>query len=235
MKKLILDCGGVLVWPRLGDWNLPYGAAAILGERRAKDLHTGRYLLAHRQCAAWLDEAQLVKDVAAERALRREYVRAMDAAMGWRLTAAEIDALADDFTDNIRRYGFYEDAKVWLPRWRKRFALGILSDAMPSILPFMEQEGLLQYFDAAVISTQVGAIKPDARMYAAILEKLDADPADCLFVDDRPCNLEGAVKAGMRAVQMARSNALPEALWDGPVVRNFAGLNRFMEREEIKP
>lgn len=229
MKRLILDCGGVLVWPRLGEWALPYGAARILGPQRAKDIHTSKYLLAHRKCADWLDEARLVKDVEAERKLRREYVKAMDVYMDWHMTLDEIDALADDFTDNIDRYGFFEDAKVWLPRWRERFGIGLLSDAMPSILAFMERYGILQYFDAAVISTQVGAIKPDPRMYAAILEKLDADPADCLFVDDRPCNLEGAVRAGMRAVQMARSEFLPDALWDGPVARDFAALDALIE------
>ena len=29
MKYLIFDCGGVLVWPRLGEWNIPFGAAEI--------------------------------------------------------------------------------------------------------------------------------------------------------------------------------------------------------------
>ena len=48
-------------------------------------------------------------------------------------------------------------------------------------------------------------------------------------MDDRPCNLEGAVKAGMRAVQMARSEFLPAELWDGPVVRNFEQLDRLLE------
>lgn len=229
MKHLILDCGGVLVYPRLGDWMLPFGIAEILGER-ARDIHTAKYLLAQRQSEAWLDEARLVKDVEAERALRREYVRAMDVRMDWHMTGDEIERLADDFTDNIDRYGFFDDVKPWLARWKRRYSLGILSDAMPSILLFMERYGILGLFDAAVISTHVGAIKPDPRMYAAILEALSAAPAECLFVDDRPCNLEGAVAAGMQAVQMARSETLPAQLWDGPVVHNFEELNAYLEK-----
>ena len=228
MKHLIFDCGGVLVYPRLGDWNLPFGAAEILGER-ARDIHTAKYLLAHRQAAGWLDEARLVPNLEEERRLRREYIQEMSVRMDWRMSAQEIGRLADDFTDNIRRYGFFDDVRPWLETWRKRYSLGVLSDAMPSILKFMEQYGIYGFFDALVISTQVGAIKPDPRMYAAILKALDARPEDCLFVDDRPCNLEGAVKAGMRAVQMARSEFLPAELWDGPVVRNFEQLNRLLE------
>lgn len=229
MKHLIFDCGGVLVYPRRGDWNLPYRIAEILG-KRAGDIHTSKYLLAHRESVKWLDESRLVKDVEEERGLRREYVRAMDVRMDWHMTHEEIELLTDDFTDNINRYGLYEDVTFWLKRWKERYSLGMLSDAMPSILVFMEQFGLLELFDAAVISTQVGALKPDPRMYAAILDKLGADPADCLFVDDRPCNLDGAVAAGMQAVQLARPAFLPEARWNGPVARDFEALNRLLER-----
>lgn len=228
MNTLIFDCGGVLVYPRTGDWQLPFGMADVLGER-ARDIHTAKYLTAHRLCAHWLDESRLIPDVTEERRVRREYLSAMDAQMGWRMTGDELDRLADDFTGNIERYGFFDDALPWLTRWKATYTLGILSDAMPSILGFLEQRGLLPLFDAAVISTHVGAIKPDPRMYAAILDALRADPADCLFVDDRARNLDGAVAAGMHAVQMARTEFLPDGLWDGPVVSSFAALNDYLE------
>ena len=229
MKHLILDCGGVLVYPRLGDWNLPFRLKEVLGPRAA-DLDSPRYREACRQALPWLDEARLVADTEEERHLRRAYIRALDAQMGWRLTRQELDLLGDNFTDDIRRYGFFDDVKPWLTRWKRRLSLGMLSDAMPSILDFLEQYGILSLFDAAVISTRVGAIKPDGRMYAAILEALNARPGDCLFVDDRIVNLEGAVAAGMRAAQMARPAYLPDALWDGPVVRDFEALDELIGR-----
>lgn len=224
MKHLIFDCGGVLVYPRLGDWKLPYKMAEILGAR-ARDMYSARFLLAQRQCEHWLDESRLVPDIQEERQLRQAYIQALDERMDWRLSGDEIDSLAADFTENPLRYGFFSDAMPALKRWKERYRLGMLSDAMPSILVFLEQRGMLQLFDAAVISTHVGAIKPDKRMYEAILKALDADPGDCLFVDDRPCNLEGATAIGMRAVQMARPACLPEALWDGPVARSFEELD----------
>lgn len=119
MKHLILDCGGVLVYPRLGDWCLPFGITGILGER-ARDIHTAKYLLAHRESARWLDEARPMRDVEEERGYRREYIRAMDVRMDWHMTADEIDRLADDFTNNIDRYGFFDDVKPWLAAWKAR-------------------------------------------------------------------------------------------------------------------
>ena len=228
MKHLIFDCGGVMVWPRLGEWNIPFGALDILGPR-ARDIYTSKYLTAHRTAVHFLDEDQLVPNVEAERQLRRKYVLSMNDLMDWKLTALDIARLADDFTDNINRYGLFEDVAPWLKRWKSQYSLGMLSDAMPSLVRFMDQWGLLSLFDATVISTQVGAIKPDPKMYEAILQRLNADPSDCLFVDDRAVNLEGALAAGMKAVQMARPAFLPQALWDGPVVDSFKALDKLIE------
>ena len=228
MKHLIFDCGGVMVWPRLGEWNIPFGALEILGPR-ARYIYTSKYLTAHRTAVHFLDEDQLVPNVEAERHLRRKYVLSMNDLMDWQLTTLDISRLTDDFTDNINRYGLFEDVAPWLMRWKSRYSLGMLSDAMPSLIKFMDQWGLLSLFDATVISTQIGAIKPDPKMYEAILQKLNAEPADCLFVDDRAANLEGAIAAGMKAVQMARPAFLPEVLWDGPVVDSFEALDRLIE------
>ena len=228
MKNLIFDCGGVLVWPRMGEWNIPFGAFEILGARAA-DIYSSKYLFAYKEAVRWLDEGQLVPNIEAERRLRQEYIRTLDALMGWRMTPGEIARLADDFTDNINRYGLFEDDLPWMKRWKPRYRLGILSDAMPSLVHFMSQWKILDYCDATVISTQLGTTKPDPRMYAAILEKLDAAPGDCLFVDDRAENLSAAVAAGMAAVQMARSVFPPRTLWDGPVVHSLEALNALIE------
>lgn len=228
MKHLIFDCGGVMVWPRLGEWNIPFGALEILGPR-ARDIYTSKYLKAHRTAVYLLDEDQLVPNVEAERQLRRKYIQSVNDLMDWRLTTFDVSRLTDDFTDNINRYGLFEDVALWLKRWKPRYSLGMLSDAMPSLIRFMDQWGLLSLFDATVISTQIGAIKPDPKMYEAILQKLNADPADCLFVDDRAVNLEGAIAAGMKAVQMARPVFLPHVLWDGPVVDSFEAIDRLIE------
>lgn len=228
MKYLILDIGGVLVYPRLGEWHIPYRAAEILGPERAKDLKTARFEQARMKCMSWLREDRVVMDVETERQLRRGFVLELDRLMGWRMTDDEIDAMTDDFTGNPNRYGFFGDVREWLDRWSRSHVLGALSDAMPSAIALLEEGGIRQYFRQVVISTHVGATKPGERMYQSILEKLGADPADCLFVDDRAVNLEGAVRAGMRAVQMNRPEFPADPLWDGPVVRNFAELDRII-------
>jgi putative hydrolase of the HAD superfamily len=59
---------------------------------------------------------------------------------------------------------------------------------------------LLARFDAIVDATHTGILKPDARAYAAAAEALGVAAPDCVFVDDQPRNVEGALRAGMQAV-----------------------------------
>ena len=229
MKCLIFDAGGVLVYPRMGDWNLSPRLAELLGPH-APDIHTAKYLSAHRACLDWLDESRLVNSLEDERLLKRQYFIDMDRRMGWRLTRSELFALADDFTDNTARYAMFPDALTWLTRWQPRYRLGLLSDAMPSLLPALDGLGLSPLLEKKVISTRVGATKPNPRMYQAILQAMEAQPGDCLFVDDRIDNLEGAQAAGIRAVQMARYEFPPARVWDGETVRSFEALNALLEK-----
>ena len=227
MKTLIFDCGGVLAFPRMGDWNLPLGAKAILGDR-AREIHTAKYLSAHRQSMEWLDESRLVPDTEAERQLKCAYFREISRLMGWPLSPVQIGALGDDFTDNLDRYAFFAGVNDWLDRWKRDYRIGMLSDAMPSMVQALKRQGLYALFDAVVISTEVGAIKPDPRMYAAALDALDARAEDCLFIDDRPCNVEGALAAGMRAVRMIQPSFPPAGDWNGPAVLGFEGLDALL-------
>lgn len=233
MKNIIFDIGGVLVYPRLGEWHIPRRIAEILGPVRAADLDTPRFREAHAWAMLWLDEGRVVADVGTERMLRRGFTLELDRAMGWRMTDAELDAMTDDFTDNIDRYGFFDDLTPFLEKWSRSHTLALLSDAMPSILPFLEQYGIGRYFSQAVVSTQVGALKPSPRMYAEICRRLGAAPADCLFVDDRVCNVRGALEAGMAAVQMSRPEFPAEEIWDGPVAHSFAELDAMIDRQDV--
>ena len=59
---------------------------------------------------------------------------------------------------------------------------------------------VLRHFDCIVDATYTGILKPDPRAYALCLEQLGLPAADCVFVDDQPRNVAGAVRAGLRAV-----------------------------------
>ena len=57
--------------------------------------------------------------------------------------------------------------------------------------------GTLAHFDSQILSFEVGQCKPAAEFYQACARAAQADPGDCLFIDDSPANVAGAVAAGL--------------------------------------
>lgn len=225
ITTLILDAGGVLVHPIHGNWNIPVKYRELLGDYAA-DIPGERWLQACRDHAQIIREDVFVSDMDAEFLLRKEFFIRIAADLGWQLDENTIEALCRDFTYNISRYAWYDDAADFLPRFHAKYRMGMLSDAMPSFRHVMDNHPARAHFDALVISTEIGAAKPDARMYNEICARLGVSPEECLFVDDRECNLTGAMNCGIHAVQMCR-DGLPQ--WDGPAVHDLAELNAYLE------
>jgi epoxide hydrolase-like predicted phosphatase len=55
-------------------------------------------------------------------------------------------------------------------------------------------------YDQVVISGEVGARKPEPRIYLLTAERLGVQPPDCVFVDDLLQNVEGAKAVGMEGI-----------------------------------
>lgn len=66
---------------------------------------------------------------------------------------------------------------------------------------FRSRLPLLSLFDVIVDATYTGILKPDLRAYNSVAEALGVLPGECVFVDDQRRNVDGALRAGMRAVQ----------------------------------
>lgn len=59
---------------------------------------------------------------------------------------------------------------------------------------------LAELFDAVTISGEVGLRKPAEEIYALAAREVGLPPADCVFVDDLPVNLDPAARLGMATV-----------------------------------
>lgn len=54
--------------------------------------------------------------------------------------------------------------------------------------------------DGHALSYEIGAMKPDRRIYEAAAAKFRLDPAATVFIDDIPANVEGARAAGWQGI-----------------------------------
>jgi FMN phosphatase YigB (HAD superfamily) len=60
---------------------------------------------------------------------------------------------------------------------------------------------LLRHFDDYVLSYEVGAMKPEARIYEEAIARAQCAPQECFFTDDIAEYVAGARRAGIDAVQ----------------------------------
>ena len=58
----------------------------------------------------------------------------------------------------------------------------------------------LDTFDGGIFSYEVKCIKPDERIYKILLDRYSICPKDAIFYDDRPENVEAAVRLGMKGI-----------------------------------
>ncbi|AGB39232.1 HAD family hydrolase [Natronococcus occultus] len=67
----------------------------------------------------------------------------------------------------------------------------------------LETLGWEDAFDAALVTGELEAGKPDARAFEAITDELGVDPEDAVYVGDEvEADIEGATGAGMTAIQI---------------------------------
>lgn len=70
----------------------------------------------------------------------------------------------------------------------------VLLDAMPRLLP-----DFWRRFDHVLFSCEIKALKPSPAAFRYALDRLGCTPADVLFFDDRPANVEAARSLGIDA------------------------------------
>lgn len=89
-------------------------------------------------------------------------------------------------------------------RLRESYRVGLLTDG-----PGRAQRGKLEtlgwtdLFDTVVVTGDLPEPKPDPRTFRRLLDALDADPDEAVFVGDHPeADVAGAAAAGLYAVQV---------------------------------
>jgi putative hydrolase of the HAD superfamily len=106
------------------------------------------------------------------------------------------------------RFSAFDDALPALEAARQRgLRLVVASNWDVSLPEVLQRVGLLDRLDAVVTSAEVGARKPDRRVFVEALRRAEVAPADALHVGDSLReDVEGARAAGVRAVLLARDH-----------------------------
>lgn len=113
------------------------------------------------------------------------------------VTAAYREAVADAMTP-------IDGAEALIADLRECYVVGLLTDGPARAgRSKLEALGWSELFDAAVVTGEVGADKPDPRGFEAVCDRLEVQPGEAVYVGDDPdLDVAGATAAGMVVVQV---------------------------------
>jgi HAD superfamily hydrolase (TIGR01509 family) len=107
--------------------------------------------------------------------------------------------------DNLDWLNYYLEAIDPIPemhellRWAAdMYDTGLLTNIMPGFLNAMKERGLIPdvAYTTVIDSSEVGAIKPDPKIYEAAMTAVKRPPAEILLVDDSRANVMAAERLG---------------------------------------
>jgi putative hydrolase of the HAD superfamily len=102
----------------------------------------------------------------------------------------------------------WEDSVPTLRELRARgLRTAIVSNCDHATRPIVDALGLEHEADAVVLSFEVGVAKPDAGIYRAALDAVDARAEEVVFVDDQVAYCRGAEALGIRSFLILREDA----------------------------
>lgn len=100
-----------------------------------------------------------------------------------------------------------------LARIKKHYPLYLISNTNALHFTFLKKNfRLLRHFKQRFPSHEVGARKPDLKIYRRVLRKIGLRPGETVFIDDMKSFIVGARKAGMRAIHFKGRPALIKTL-----------------------
>lgn len=132
-------------------------------------------------------------------------------------------AIYDQWSVN-HHFEMYDDVAPVLGALHKRgLLIGAISNSHRSLDAFREHFSLAGLITVSVSSAEHGYMKPHRSIFDAALERAGVTAAESIMVGDSvKHDIEGALRAGWRAVLLRRSGELPHALPDGlPVITSL--------------
>jgi putative hydrolase of the HAD superfamily len=195
IRAITFDVGGTLIepWPSVG---AVYGAVA-------RELGFGNFAaerLTDQFICGWKARGEFGYSKAEWRVL-------VECSFHGLCTVSDhlFDAIYERF-GRADAWRVFEDAIPALESLRRSgIRLGIISNWDERLRPLLSELRLIEKFDSIIISSEVGAHKPDARIFRAAAEALQLDPREILHIGDSFAeDLHGARSAGFQALQLKR-------------------------------
>jgi putative hydrolase of the HAD superfamily len=133
----------------------------------------------------------------------REFHRLVNRALKIDLNYEEFRSVWQEIFDPI------ETMIGLLPGLWEKYHLILLSNTNPLHVEYLRNTyRFLHYFHDHIFSYETRCKKPDAEIYRIALRRAGAKPAECVFIDDKMENVQGAHRLGIRSFQFRSPQSL---------------------------
>ena len=106
-------------------------------------------------------------------------------------------------------FGFLQETPEYklemLEQLKEHYNLYLLSNTNPVIMSWArtpafsgKEKSLDDYFDKLYLSYEIGAIKPNRKIFDFLIEDANINPSETLFIDDGVANIEMGKACGMK-------------------------------------
>ena len=178
IKNIVLDMGNVLLDFNPGFVLDQFCSSAEEKEIIMQELFNGpEWKMGDRGDIKDKDRFDLVK----ERVPEKYHEALRNCADRWDVCMTPLDG-AREFCESVKNSGY---------------GIYILSNASDLFYVYFPKFLPLDFFNGVFVSSDYLMLKPDVKIYRTFLDKYGLKGEECLFVDDREDNVEGAKEAGM--------------------------------------
>ncbi len=192
-KAIVFDLGNVLI---------PFDYSRLL--KKLDEIEAG---LGNRFAERYKNNYEIHRKFEKAEISEEDFLKTM---LEWtenKLTAEEFSIYYSDL--------FEEDEGVTslLPLLKKNYTLVLLSNTNAIHKKYgWEKYEFLKYFDKMILSHEVGAVKPEDKIYRAVEEFTHAKPEEHFYIDDIEEYVLAARKRGWDAVRFLNAKQLKEEL-----------------------
>lgn len=193
MKALVFDFGGVLV-----DWNPHHLYDSYFGSKEK-----ATWFLENICTNEWNSQMDggkpFCQGIAELSAQYPEYAKDIEAYFNrWiEMMGTEIEGM----------YGLLQEYKA-----KGYTLLGLTNWSSETFCQVKDVYPIFKLLDGMVVSAEEHCIKPSPRIYQILLERFGLNASDCVFIDDRQPNIDGADAVGMTGILFTSAQDLREKL-----------------------
>lgn len=121
----------------------------------------------------------------------------------WARFANMVGKDKDEIYQRLKEFGGLDSRLLkFIEHHKGTHKIGMISNVGQGFIERMfVDKPATDYFDSIVLSSDVGLVKPDVKIYELSANQLGVELSECVFTDDLQKNVDGAINAGMQAIK----------------------------------